>query len=93
MAEPFRVVPTEDEIDIPQSRSNVLEAAGIQTLMLGLGALSQRTLVAFSKLFGLLTVTSVFWLFFSIKDPNVYQLVLLAMYAGFVLAVNFIVRR
>jgi len=87
-AKPFRVV--SDEID---PADGVAEKVGIQTLMLGLAALSQRTLVALSRLFTLLTVASVFWLFLSIPSPSPWQLAELAMYGLFVLAANFIVRR
>lgn len=68
-------------------------SAAIQAIMLGLKALSQRALIAIDNLFTLLTVGSGFWLWLSIPDPNVYQLVGMAMYALFVLAANVIVRR
>jgi len=87
MAEPFRIIKEEAE---PNEPSNEL---GIQALMLGLGALSQRTVVALSKLFTLATVGSAFWLFMVHPEPNTMQLVEMGLYAAFVLAANFIVRR
>jgi hypothetical protein len=55
--------------------------------------LSKRTLVALSNLFCLLTVFSVFVLFYNIPKPDSYQIVALTIYAAFVLAANAIVRR
>lgn len=88
MAEPFRVIATEET---PPSNEPVNEL-GIQALMLGLGALSQRTVVGLSKLFTLATVGSVFWLFMVHPEPNTMQLVEMGLYAAFVLVANFIVR-
>ena len=86
MAEPFRIVETETE-----PKSDPLSSVGLQTLMLGLKALSQRALAS------LATVSSVgvvFWLYFSIsKDPSINQLILLAMFSVFVLACVWIIRR
>jgi hypothetical protein len=64
----------------------------IAMLTIGLKALSERALVAVSDLFTLLTVASVFWLWWSIPAPNDRQIVALSIYAGFVLAANWIVR-
>ncbi len=70
------------------------QEAGTAMLLLGLKTLSQRTLAAVADLFTLTTVGSAFWLFFAIKDnPTTYQIVLAAIYAGFVLLANWIVRR
>ena len=92
MAEPFRVV-TDDESE-PKKSNSVGETVGINALMLGLGALSQRTIVGLSRLFTLLTVASAFWLFYSIRaEPSVPQLVLAGIYSAFVLTANFIVRK
>lgn len=91
---PFQIVQDEDEappIEQP-ARSNFLESAGFQSLMIGLGALSQRTIVALSRLFALLVIASDFWLWASIPSPNAYQLVALGMYAAFSLAAIFIAR-
>ena len=92
MAEPFRIIGP-DEPSKPEEKTSLFADVGVQALMMGLGALSQRTIVALSRLFTLLTVGSAFWLWLSIPDPNTYQLIELAMYATFVLAANFIVRR
>jgi hypothetical protein len=65
----------------------------LDILLLSLQALSKRTLVALSNLFCLLTVFSVFVLFYNIPKPDSYQIVSLSIYAVFVLAANAIVRR
>ena len=84
----------------PQSRFQVVEnepsedhSASTAAMLLALKALSQRALVAIADLFTLLTVFSAFWLWYSIKEPSVYQLTELGMYGLFVLAANVIVRR
>ena len=90
MAELFTL--EKEEVEVPQP-SAAAEAAGMHMLYLGLKALSQRALVALSAMFTLLTVASAFWLFMTIKDPNVMQLIMMGMYGVFVLAANLIVRR
>jgi hypothetical protein len=90
MAQPkFEVV--EDE---PQETTSKAESALTSLLLLNLKTLSQKTLTAAAALFSLLTVASVFWLAMTvIHDPNTYQLVGLGGYAGFILLINWIVRR
>jgi hypothetical protein len=91
---PFQVVQDEDETPPTETvaQPSFLESAGFQTLMMGLGALSQRTVVALSRLFALLVIASDFWLWASIPAPNTYQLIALGMYAAFSLAAIFIAR-
>lgn len=67
--------------------------AAVRMLTLALAALSQRALVAIADLFTLLTVGSAFWLWSSIPAPNDRQIIALSIYALFVLAANWIVRR
>ena len=86
----------EDDIEAtaePTPERAADHAAATQMLMLGLAALSKRTLVALADLFCLLTVGSVFWLFTSIRDPNVMQLIQLGGYCVFILVANWLVRR
>jgi hypothetical protein len=82
----------EDDDKTPsQSRA---EQAGIAALTLGLSALSQRAVIALSRLFVLLATASAFALWWSVlPNPTVLQLVGLGMYAAFVLAASVIVRR
>jgi len=83
----FEVIEEDEEVVAPPRRDTAL-------LMLALKSLSARAVAAIADLFTLATVGSAFWLCLAIKDnPNVYQLVLAAMYAVFVLAANWIVRR
>lgn len=77
----------------PNPQQQRAQARDISLLLLSLKALSQRALVALSSLFTLITVGSAFWLWMTIPHPDVYQLVGLGMYALFVLAANFIVKR
>jgi hypothetical protein len=65
----------------------------VAMLTVALKALSQRALVAIADLFTLLTVGSAFWLWASIPAPNDRQIIALSIYACFVLAANYIVRR
>ena len=67
--------------------------AAVRMLTLALAALSQRALIAIADLFTLLTVGSAFWLWSSIPAPNDRQIIALSIYACFVLAANWIVRR
>ena len=86
--------PDPAEMAGPASRTEPA-GAGIATdlILLGLQTLSKRTLVALSNLFCLLTVGSVFVLFYNIPNPSVLQIISLSIYALFVLAANAIVRR
>ena len=91
MAEPLRFERLEqlpDDQPLPQGTD-----LGTQALILGLKALSQRFVAAIAKLFTLATVGSAFWLWWSTPSPNIYQIVSLTIYALFVLAANWIVRR
>jgi hypothetical protein len=68
------------------------EAVANRMLMMGLGALARRSLIAFSNLFTFLTVVSAFALWWYHPDPSPTQLISLGMYAMFVLLVNFFYR-
>lgn len=95
MAAPkFEVVEETDPRSPPQA-GEVRQAGERATsvILFALKALSQRALIALESLFTLITVGSAFWLWMSIPEPNVHQLVGLGMYAAFVLAANVIVRR
>ena len=88
--EKFEVI---EEPDPAPAARKPPDKAAIDILALSLRALSQRALVALADLFCLLTVGACFWFFMSIPEPNTYQLVAEAMFALFVLAANWIVRR
>jgi hypothetical protein len=81
----------ESEEPTPLTRGEPDHATDI--LLLSLQALSKRTLIALSNLFCLLTVSSVFVLFYNIPKPDAFQIIALTIYALFVLSANAIVRR
>lgn len=81
------------ETDEPSPNSEPQPGVGLEMLILGLKTLSQRTLSAIADLFTLLTVFSAWWLWYSIPSPNPNQIASLSIYAAFVLAANWLVRR
>lgn len=83
------------EFNPPQpDGGSALDKAAMEMLLLGLKTLSQRTLVALSNLFTLLTAFSVFWLWYiTLPQPNIYQLVGLTLYGIFVLVLHCIRRK
>lgn len=91
--EPFRVI-SDEETEPAPPHQDIATRIGIEALSLGLAALSKRTLIAISNLFTLLTVASAFALWWRVlPDPSIRQLIGLSIYAVFVLAANFLVRR
>ena len=76
-----------------ETQDDKAASAGMTMLMMGLKALSQRSLIALSSLFTLVTVASCFWLYMSRSTLDPLQLILCGMYAVFVLAANVIVTR
>ena len=65
---------------------------GLSILALALKTMGQRALIAIDNLFTLVTVCLAFYLWHSISDPNVLQVIALALFGLFVLAANIIVR-
>jgi hypothetical protein len=65
---------------------------GMSILALALKTMGQRALIAIDNLFTLVTVCLAFYLWHSISDPNVLQVIALALFGLFVLAANIIVR-
>lgn len=82
----FEIVPDEP-VAAPEKSTFELDL-----LVQALRALSQRTIIALSKIGVLLMVASVFALAMSMQSPNVYQLIMLGLYSAFVLAVSWILR-
>ncbi len=92
--EKFEVIEEPDPVLSSQATAaRKPDKAAIDILALSLRALGQRALVALADLFCLLTVGAAFWFYMSIPNPNTCQLVAEAMFALFVLAANWIVRR
>lgn len=77
----------------PPQKAPVLNGVAIAMMQMALVALGQRALVALAACFTLLTVGSAFWLWYLTPDPTDRQIISLTIYAVFVLAINFIVRR
>jgi hypothetical protein len=66
---------------------------GLDLLLLSLKTLSQRTLTAIGNLFTLVTMAGTWWLWYKTPDPDPTQIVSLSIFAAFVLAANWLVRR
>ena len=90
----FEVVDSDLHEDVPElTTSNRAESAGLSMLALGLSALSKRALAAMADLFVLASVFACWYLWYLTPEPNVYQIVSLSIFAAFVLAANWLVRR
>lgn len=66
---------------------------GVDLLALGLKTVSQRFVAALINLFTLVTMIGVWFLWYKTPDPNPSQIVSLSIFAAFVLAANWLVRR
>ena len=93
----FSIVNENDDLPSPSSPqriSNRTEQASIAALSLALSALSQKAVIALSRLFVLLATASAFALWWRVMpEPTVLQLIGLSLYAIFALAASVIVRR
>lgn len=74
----------------PPAQNSRLHAAAVEMLKLALAALGQRFVVALASLYSLLTVGSVFVLWFMTPDPSQTQIISLGLYATFILIVNYL---
>lgn len=67
---------------------------GVQILLLALKALSQRAVIALAALSSVMLAGSVFALYWLVlPNPSVNQLIGLAMYALFILALHLVMQR
>lgn len=94
----FEVVRDDGLLDPPLAdkslgESNRAESVGLSALALGLSALSKRAVAAIADLFFLASVFSAWYLWYLTPEPSVLQIVSLTIYAAFVLAANWLVRR
>lgn len=81
------------ETDQPPQPAPVDNGVAIAMLTIGLKALSQRALTAATDMFTLLTCIGAWYLWYLIPEPNDRQIASLTIFAIFVLAINWIVRR
>lgn len=94
MADPANVFKLEPLVETEPTPSQPAGMnAALNLFLLSLKTLSQRTLQALADLFCLVTVGLVFMVWWSVPDPNTYQIVSHGIFAVFVLAANIIVRR
>ena len=94
MADPARkweVIQEEPEEETPPRQDAA--PPGLDLLLLSLKTLSQRTITAITNLFTLVTMAGTWWLWYKTPDPNPTQIVSLSIFAAFVLAANWLVRR
>ena len=83
----------QDEPDPAREQTEAHPGPGLDLLLLGLKTVSQRALAAIAQLFTLVTMAGTWWLWYKIPDPNPNQIVSLSIFAAFVLAANWLVRR
>lgn len=91
----LRAVAERELIETPTQVENEPEAGiSLKILLTALTALSQRFIVALSRLFTLTTIASAFVLWFNVlPSPTIPQLVGLGLYAVFIVAMHLVVRR
>ena len=82
-----------DETVTEPARPAPDNGVAIAMLTVALKALSQRALTAAMDLFTLITCAGAWWLWYLTPDPNQFQIVHNSIFALFVLAANWIVRR
>jgi len=81
------------ETEAPKAPQQDPNAVAVALITIGIRTLSQRALTAATDLFSLLTISSCFWLWWSIPAPNDRQIISLTLYGLLILAINWIVRR
>jgi hypothetical protein len=79
----------------PEARQPSQTASALTSILfMSLRALSQRAVVALGNLFMAASAASAWWLWYvTMPQPTVPQLVGLTLYAAFILALNFMLRR
>jgi hypothetical protein len=83
-----------NEPEAPQQQQTQTASALTSLLFVSLRALSQRAVIALGNLFMAASAASAWWLFYvTLPDPSPQKLIGLALYGGFILALNFMLRR
>ncbi len=85
----WEVIQDESPEEVAPSRPEL----GVDLLALGLKTVSQRFVAALVNLFTLVTMAGTWFLWYETPDPNPAQIVSLTIFAAFVLAANWLVRR
>lgn len=97
MAAPAKWQVLEEEPDPPAADkvagSTANGGVGLDLLVLGLKTISQRAITAITNLFTLVTMAGTWFLWYKTPDPQWNQIVSLSIFAAFVLAANWLVRR
>lgn len=88
----FEVVNEDAPAPPPPSapKQPIVNDVSITMLTMALSALGQKAIIALSACFTLLTVASVFVLWFLTPDPTDRQITSLTIYASFVLLINIV---
>lgn len=89
----FTAVEVPEDDPEPSKFETLQMSAAASALALGLKTLSQRAVAGAKTLFTLASVGSAFWLWSVTPNPSPTQIVSLTIYALFILAANYIVRR
>ena len=92
MPQPKFEVVEDDEPD-STAESSVAGGLAVSATLLALKALSQRAVAAASYWFTLLTLSGAWYLWWSIPDPSPTQIISLSIFAVFILAANWLIRR
>ena len=97
MATPLKTEPlwevVEDEPAAASPAPPERDRLDVNLLALGLKTVSQRFVAALVNLFTLVTMAGTWFLWWKTPDPNPAQIVSLTIFAAFVLAANWLVRR
>ena len=88
----FTPVEIHDEQPDP-ALARAANAAAVSALALGLKTLSQRAIAATKDVFTLLSIGSVFWIWYSVPEPTTTQIISHSIYALVILIANVIVRK
>lgn len=90
----FEVVPDDNDDPVEPQQVAKDNSVAADLLLLAVKALSARALVALSSMFSLALAGSLFYLCWAaLPQPSVYQIVLLTIYAVFVLVLHIIRNR
>ena len=89
----WEVIQDEEPASEVSSPPRTEPTLGVDLLALGLKTVSQRFVAALVNLFTLVTMVGVWFLWYKTPDPNPSQIVSLSIFAAFVLAANWLVRR